>query len=1303
MILKNLFSSENEDNHQEKETSMKKPTETTVQTQQQPQQPAIANLERGELKNGSVFGVSSGNAMTRDKIQSIVVQIRQAANTEAALAAAVTEIKSVFGIDRALIYHFDSATTGKVVAEALWTGFTPMLEEKVSPLVFGAANTKEYQAQSAISLSLNNAVSISPYQKQLLEQFQIQASLSVPIFAQGYDAATKSYGLHQVWGLLVLQSCRQIRNWSETEINLLAQISLELTLALQTSQSLLQISQQGDLSTRVNSEAQQLMQGWLDEIRHTLKADRTVVYAYNPDGSGKTLAESVDSSWNKIGSVLSNDYVAGAHTKEIYVVNDISSQNFARCLVEQYAQMQAKAYIVVPIRSNNQLIGLLSVFQNSNPRNWQEGEIQLMRQYADRFSFPLQQTSLQRSSQFQSKKTEIALKRERGFTKMLEKIRSATDEKTVWQIATQEGRKLLELDRLGVYRFNSDWSGYFVAESATPGWIDLVTNSPLVADTFLKETQGGRYKDGGHLAIEDIYLSGHRECHIEILESFEARAYIITPIFTANKTLWGLMGAYQNTAPRKWQEDDIDAVKQIGLQVGIAMQQIDYIKQLEAKAEQELTINKITERVRQSLAIGDIFKNVTQEIRQTLKTDRGIVYQFNSDWSGQVIAESVSAGWSSLLIDQNEDSVLLSDRTQDSRCILRKWDTKDITTIDTHFQETQGGRYARGQRVTAINNIYTANFPSCYVESLEKYQAKAYIIAPIFQGEKLWGLLGVYHNSEARNWQRTEAELVVQIANQVSLALQQSNLFEQLQNRSEQMTEKAEREAAMMQLSSRLVGRLAELSQENSDVSKILSFATEELRKVLKLDRVGIISLNAKRNGKLVVESSNTNCPKITGTPQAEIAHFSKQDLESSESIQSDEMPVWEQWGAKSYLLAPISKGETIWGLLGIYQNDRNRSWDNSERNLLKQIATQIGVALQLSEYLAQTKAQEKELSTVAQREREARQNLEREALYMLQAIEPSFRGDLTVRAPLSESEIGTIADGYNTTIQSLRELVRKVQTAAVSVSETSENNNNLVVELSVQAQQEVYQLERALEQVRSMATASQEVANFAQKVEQIVQTANETVISGDNLLERTVTEITDIRTTVSETGKKIKRLGETFQKISKVVSLIENFATQTNLLALNAAIEATRAGEYGKGFAVVADEVRSLAYQSANATTEISRLVEEIRTGTNEVTEAMEIGIAQVVQGTQLVNDTRHNSFAIVQATGEISELIQSIAKAAAAQNLQSQTLTEFMNEVSVLANMTSDGATKIAGSFQELLMTSRVLETSVSQFKVD
>jgi methyl-accepting chemotaxis protein PixJ len=193
------------------------------------------------------------------------------------------------------------------------------------------------------------------------------------------------------------------------------------------------------------------------------------------------------------------------------------------------------------------------------------------------------------------------------------------------------------------------------------------------------------------------------------------------------------------------------------------------------------------------------------------------------------------------------------------------------------------------------------------------------------------------------------------------------------------------------------------------------------------------------------------------------------------------------------------------------------------------------------------------------------------------------------------------------------------------------------------------------------------------------------------------------IRETVAETSKRIKRLSESSQKVSRVVNLISNFTTQTQLLALNASIEATRAGEYGRGFVVVADEVRTLARQSAEAATEIEQLVQEIQKGTAEVSTVMETGIQQVAQGTNLVTDARHNLNAIIEATSRISQLVEGITNATQLQTQEFQSVTKTMTEVAGIANKTSEDSKDISTSFKELLAMAQNLQRHADQFKVN
>jgi methyl-accepting chemotaxis protein PixJ len=130
---------------------------------------------------------------------------------------------------------------------------------------------------------------------------------------------------------------------------------------------------------------------------------------------------------------------------------------------------------------------------------------------------------------------------------------------------------------------------------------------------------------------------------------------------------------------------------------------------------------------------------------------------------------------------------------------------------------------------------------------------------------------------------------------------------------------------------------------------------------------------------------------------------------------------------------------------------------------------------------------------------------------------------------------------------------------------------------------------------------------------------------------------------------------------------------------------------------------VRALARQSADATTEIEKLVQEIQVETNAVATAMDDGIEKVVTGTTLVSDTRQSLNAIVAATAQITDLVSEITRATQAQTQQSQTVTKTMTSVANIAQQTSLESAQISVSFQELLSTAEQLQASVGQFKVN
>ncbi|OUC11603.1 MAG: hypothetical protein B0A82_27000, partial [Alkalinema sp. CACIAM 70d] len=236
-----------------------------------------------------------------------------------------------------------------------------------------------------------------------------------------------------------------------------------------------------------------------------------------------------------------------------------------------------------------------------------------------------------------------------------------------------------------------------------------------------------------------------------------------------------------------------------------------------------------------------------------------------------------------------------------------------------------------------------------------------------------------------------------------------------------------------------------------------------------------------------------------------------------------------------------------------------------------------------------------------------------------------------------------------------------------------------------------------------TMAQSIRAVADNAQQAAAITRSAAENAQTGGAAMESTVNNILTLRTTIGDTAKKVKRLGESSQEISKVISLINQIAMQTNLLAINAGIEAARAGEEGQGFAVVAEEVAELATRAAAATREIETIVLTIQQETAEVVNAMEQGTSQVVKSTRLVNDAKDTLGQVVEVARQVDELVQAISEATVSQVATSHAISDRMREIAQFSSRTSDSSRDVSATLRQTLNIAQELQASVGTFVVD
>ncbi len=195
-------------------------------------------------------------------------------------------------------------------------------------------------------------------------------------------------------------------------------------------------------------------------------------------------------------------------------------------------------------------------------------------------------------------------------------------------------------------------------------------------------------------------------------------------------------------------------------------------KQAEMALQQQLAREKlvadISQSIRQTLDADEVLQRTVEQVRNFLKTDRAIVFRFQSDWQGTVTAESVAADWGSIL---------------------------NTHIADLCFGERYVEPYRLG-RVSAIADLHTVTVDRCYLELIASFQVRAHLVVPILQGEQLWGLLIAHHCSAPRQWHSTEIDLLRQLATQVGIAIQQSELYQQTRR---ELLERQQMQAALQE------------------------------------------------------------------------------------------------------------------------------------------------------------------------------------------------------------------------------------------------------------------------------------------------------------------------------------------------------------------------------------------------------------------------------------------------------------------------------------------------------------------------
>ncbi|MEM7555630.1 MAG: GAF domain-containing protein [Cyanobacteria bacterium P01_A01_bin.84] len=350
-------------------------------------------------------------------------------------------------------------------------------------------------------------------------------------------------------------------------------------------------------------------------------------------------------------------------------------------------------------------------------------------------------------------------------------------------------------------------------------------------------------------------------------------------------------------------------------------------------------LGAIALRIRQSLDLDSIINQTVQEVRLFLQTDRVLVYRFEPDWSGLMVAESVISPYKAVFGSKIKDP-----------CLTEK-----------HIESYRQGR------IKVIENIETAGLTPCHADLLASFDVKANLVVPIIAEEELWGLLIAQHCECPRQWYASEVELLKLLANHVGIAVQQAELYQQVRSMNIYLERKVKNRTSKLQQTLQfeaLIGRVTERVRDSLDETQILQTVTQELGEVLNIEGCKIeLYDNNQTIATIIYEYTRTEATS-QGTSRR-VADFPElyQQLLQKQSLQFVErIPLLSPRQKQvNRLVCPIFDDQGILGNFWLLR-PTEEVFEELEIRLVEQVAIQCAIAIRQARLYEKAQAQVKEL-----------------------------------------------------------------------------------------------------------------------------------------------------------------------------------------------------------------------------------------------------------------------------------------------------------------------------------------------------
>ncbi|ARV61779.1 GAF domain-containing protein [Nostocales cyanobacterium HT-58-2] len=563
-------------------------------------------------------------------------------------------------------------------------------------------------------------------------------------------------------------------------------------------------------------------------------------------------------------------------------------------------------------------------------------------------------------------------------------IKQSPELQEILAATVSEVRSFLKTDRVVVYRFDTNGSGEVIAESIheerLPSLLGLhfgaddippgVRNMFLwarqrsivdVASGFIGLSQLASPETGNSLPKENIYYREVDPCHIEYLKAMGVQSSVVVPILEYSSTeqsakpqLWGLLISHHSEA-RTVLHRELQVVQLFVDQLAMAIAQTHLLTRIRAAQQQEAIVNQITNL---------LHPLSTNQLQTAL----------------EVTIAAIDGVGGRLYIEQSAE--------------LYSWGEQPRQVIEQHPVWQEWIAECQNGDIKATSDIYKE--PSCQALApfFQSTQIRGLLAIPLSYDNHFIGVLSIFRSEveteilwagrreldeqqqnqisfepwleqkkeQAPEWKPEEITLAQALATQFSIAIQQQQVYQQVQTLNANLEHQVQERTSQLQQSldqALVVKQVTDQIRSNLDYNITLQTIVKEVRQLLKADRVLIYKLHRDGGGEVIVEDVDIYWRSVLGQqmpqecfPDEYARLYFRGRVRAINNTSTAELdPCHQEFlqslQIKANLIVPINISTQLWGLLIAHQCYAPRNWQDAEIDLLQQLADEAAIAIQ--------------------------------------------------------------------------------------------------------------------------------------------------------------------------------------------------------------------------------------------------------------------------------------------------------------------------------------------------------------------